>query len=352
MLLPETLSKHDKEQFEFHYIYFLPWKDQAVKDIQNNGGSVYCFPANNNIRIIFKAREISQYIKKHDIDLVHCHLPWAGIVGRLAGKLAKVPVVYTEHNKWERYHKFTFAINKLTFPWQNRVIAVSDDVEQSIRNFYQSTTPSIEVVLNGVNTDKFIKNIDYGVDIRKELGISNEKKLIGIISVFRLQKRLLIWLDVAAKIHSQHPDTYFIIVGDGPLKEQLHQKAKEMKMENYLHFAGLQQEVRPYLKAMDIFMMSSEFEGLPIALLEAMSMECVPVCTMAGGIPELVTNNKNGLLVPVDQAMKLSDKVSDLLNDPEKMNRFKCEARKTVIERFGMQQMVNSIEKIYHEVLN
>ncbi len=90
-LLPETLKKHNLNRFEFHYIYFLPWKNQMVEEIEKNGGTVSCFSANNNIQIFAKVRRIAAYVKEHDIQLIHCHLPWAGIVGRMVGKLTRAP---------------------------------------------------------------------------------------------------------------------------------------------------------------------------------------------------------------------------------------------------------------------
>lgn len=352
MLLPETLSQHDRDNFEFHYIYFLPWKNQLVEDIRRHGGNVECIPATNNLRIMLKARSLARYLKKNKIDLVHCHLPWAGIVGRMAGRLSGVPVIYTEHNKWERYHKLTFAMNKYTFPWQKTVIAVSDDVEQSIHKFYTSPQPRVKVVLNGVNTEKFAPGGNYGDDIRASLGIPGNAKVIGVISVFRNQKRLPVWLEIAKQIHDKDSNTHFIIVGDGPLKEEIHSKAAELQLGSFVHFTGLQTEVRPYLKAMNIFMMSSEFEGLPIALLEAMSMGCVPVCTKAGGIPELVQHQVNGLLVDVSEPRKLAGEVLSLLPDEARMQQLSAAARQTVIDRFGMKQMVRSLETIYKETLN
>jgi len=93
MLLPETLKLHDKEQFEFHYIYFLPWKNQMVESIENSGGIVNRFSAKNNIQLILQAKRIIRYCKKHHIQLIHCHLPWAGFVGRLVHKLSRIPAV-------------------------------------------------------------------------------------------------------------------------------------------------------------------------------------------------------------------------------------------------------------------
>src|SRR5687768_2840015 len=89
-LLPETLGQHDKEKYQFHYIYFLPWKYQMVNAIEKAGGTVTCLSARNNIAIIRKVFQIVKYVRQHKIQLIHCHLPWAGIVGRMVGKLTGI----------------------------------------------------------------------------------------------------------------------------------------------------------------------------------------------------------------------------------------------------------------------
>jgi glycosyltransferase involved in cell wall biosynthesis len=153
-------------------------------------------------------------------------------------------------------------------------------------------------------------------------------------------------------LHEKYPETFFIVVGDGVLKKEIHQKALALSTGNYIHFAGLQSETRPYLQAMDIFMMSSEFEGLPIALLEAMSMGCMPACTEAGGIPELVKDNHNGILVPVEEPMLLVNRLSEYLQNPGQIKIMAEVARETVINSFSMQKMVNELETIYDQILN
>ncbi|RYY17146.1 MAG: glycosyltransferase, partial [Chitinophagaceae bacterium] len=205
-------------------------------------------------------------------------------VGRITG----VPVVYTEHNLWERYHKLTYHLNKITYSSQERVIAVSAEVANSIKTHHKNSRPIVQVVLNGINTTKFSGAFETTTDIRKQFNIPPGAVLIGITCVFRAQKRLTTWLEIAHRINKSFPDVRFIIIGDGVLKEEIFAKAAALNTADYVQFAGLQTEIRPYLKAMDIFMMSSEFEGLPIALLEAMSMEVMPACTEAGGISELV----------------------------------------------------------------
>lgn len=352
MLLPETLRKHDKSRYDFHYIYFIPWKFQMVEEIEREGGKVTCFSASNNVKILLQARKICKYVKEHDIKLIHCHLPWAGIVGRLVGKMTGVPVVYTEHNKWERYHKVTYFLNKMSFVNQERVIAVSEDVANSIKKHHHKKRPVIQVVANGINIDKYDHNFQINRDIRKELNIPERATVIGTTCVFRKQKRLDVWLEIANAVHQKNPETHFIIVGDGVLRKEIDKKAESLKMDKFVHFAGLQSETRPYLKAMDIFMMCSEFEGLPIALLEAMSMGCMPVCTDAGGIPELVRDKFNGILVPVDEPMQIVARLLEQLQKPEQTKLMGIAARKTVIDSFSMQKMVRELETIYTEILN
>ena len=352
MLLPETLRQHDKQKFNFHYIYFLPWKDQMVSAIEQEGGTVVCIPAKNNAAILLAVRKIAAYVRRHKIQLIHCHLPWAGMAARLVGKLTGVPVVYTEHNKWERYHKLTYYMNKLSFSYQQRVIAVSAEVANSIKTNYSKAKPQVLVVSNGADTAKYARVQPAENDIRKQLNIPATATVIGITCVFRVQKRLGAWLDIAKALHEKHPDTYFIIVGDGPLRDEIHAKAKALGTDKYVFFAGLQAETRPYFTAMDMFMMSSEFEGLPIALLEAMSMNCVPVCTAAGGIPEVIKDGVNGLLVPVEQPMQLVDRLSQLIQQPDRVAQMKQAARETVINSFSMKKMVTELEEIYNNLIN
>lgn len=93
MLLPECLRLHDRERFEFHYIYFLPWKNQMVSSIEENGGVVNCFSAGSNATLMLKIWKLRDYIRAKKIDVVHAHLPWAGILARVVGTLTPTPLI-------------------------------------------------------------------------------------------------------------------------------------------------------------------------------------------------------------------------------------------------------------------
>ncbi len=348
MLLQEVLQAHDQSVFEFHFIYFLPWKNQMVAGIEANGGKVTCLSANDNIRIMLKAGEVIKYIKDNDINIVHCHLPWAGFLGRIVHLKTKIPLLYTEHNIQERYHWITKFLNKLTFGWQTSAIAVSDDVAKSIQKVIHPAIP-VHTILNGVNTSSFQRDETAGSVIREKLGLSEEHILIGVIAVFRFQKRLIEWIDVLAQIHATNPQVRGCIIGDGILKKEIQTHLESRGMQGIIFMPGLETNVKPWLSAVDIFMMTSSFEGLPIAMLEAMSMECAIVSTSAGGIKQVIRNGVDGFTVPVEEWKLLSDKMSPLLEDKALIKHFGKQARQRAIDAFSLGVMVKETEALYHQ---
>ena len=347
-LLPETLKLHDRDCFDFHYIYFLPWKDQMVDSLIANGGQVTCLKAGNNILLILKIRAITRYLKKHNIQLIHAHLPWAGIVARIVGRLTGIPIIYTEHNKQERYHVITRTMNLFTMNWVSHIIAVSEDVAQSIRRAKPNLKVPLQIILHGVNVYNFSPGLYDGTMIRYALGIPEDAPVIGTMAVFRFQKRLDLWLEIANKIHDKVSSAHFIIVGDGPLKQMLLEKSMQLKLGNKVHFVGLQAEVRPYLAAFDLYMMSSIFEGLPIALLEAMASGCPVITTDAGGIREVIRHNVDGLTCDVNEPEKLIQYAIDLFDDKAKRRALGTKGRKRIEEAFSMDKMVLELEKLYY----
>jgi len=347
MLLPETLKQHNQDQFEFHYIYFLPWKDQLVKTIQLAGGKVTCFSAKNNIQLLLRFPKIIFYCRLHNIQLIHAHLPWAGFVSRLVYLFTKLPVFYTEHNLQERYHFITKLINKFSYNFQTLGIGVSEDVTTSIK---KNINPKINVitVLNGVNTTSFVRNHQEGENaIRKQFAIPQDAFLVGTVAVFRFQKRLDLWMEIIAEAISHNPNIYGIIIGAGQLESTLFEKHKTLGLEGKVFFTGLQSEVKPYYEAMNAFMMSSSFEGLPIALLEAMSMGCAILSTNAGGVKEVLRNNEDGLLVAVDDWKELTRLLVDLSKDSEKLVSFQNKSRERVVASFSIEAMVGQLETLY-----
>jgi glycosyltransferase involved in cell wall biosynthesis len=275
-------------------------------------------------------------------------LPWSGFLGRLIHLITGIPVIYTEHNKQERYHFFTRFINKFTFNRQSLAIAVSEDIKTSIQHHIQPKIP-VKTIFNGINTDKFKRNSGSRIKIRATLGIDNDTMVIGSLGVFRTQKRIDSWLKLFSKLHTIYPHLRGILVGDGPLKNEIIAKRKHLGLEDVVFLPGIQTNAVDWFSAMDIFMMTSEFEGLPLSLLEAMSCECAVVATNAGGIKEVLVNSVNGFTAEVDQWGELFYAMEFLLSDPILLKTVSLAARSRVIESFSIQTMVAHLESTYSQ---
>jgi len=332
------------------YGYFLPWKDALVPELQAEGCAVRCFSARNPVEMILRLPELLSFLRSWRPDLIHGHLPLAGVMGRLAGKILGVPVVYTEHNLQERYHPLTRIANRLTWPLQAQAIAVSAEVQESISRSLPSSTPS-QIVLNGVDCEKFTPDPGLREKVRADLGIASSDFLIGTVAVFRKQKRLDLWLDAAKRLAIDFPDLQFVMVGDGPERPTVENLIAEYGLSSRVHLPGLSADVLPYYCAFDAFFMSSDFEGLPVALLEAMACEVPAVVTDAGGIGEVIRDPQEGLVASVGDVDQLTSHLRALASDRERAQEIGRQGRRRVQEAFSLARMSEELEGIYRKVL-
>jgi glycosyltransferase involved in cell wall biosynthesis len=224
---------------------------------------------------------------------------------------------------------------------------VSDDVKTSINNSIHPRIP-VKTISNGIDTLKFSRNTFAGDSIRLELGISKNHIVIGSVGVFRVQKRLDKWFEVFAAIHKLLPMVRGVLVGDGPLKNQLIKKRNELGLDEVVFMPGLKTNSCDWLSAMDIFMMTSEFEGLPLALLEAMSCSCAVISTNAGGIKEVIRHEQDGILTELHDWPLLIAHLNELVLNEELRSSLAVSARQRVIDQFSIQRMVSELETVYN----
>jgi glycosyltransferase involved in cell wall biosynthesis len=350
-LLAEGLRFADREQFELSYGFFNPGLCALAPTLVAGGARVTCFGGDNHVTMLARTGRVARHLREQRIDLLHCHLPMAGVVGRMAARMAGVPMVYTEHNKPEWYRKPTFWLNAWTYALQQQVIAVSDSVEDSIRTYIRPDVPLL-VVRNGIDASAFCRAAGDGDALRQRLNIPQNAPVIGNVAALIPQKRLHDWIDAARQVHARKADTRFLIVGEGPQYGALSQRIAAYGLQDVVHLCGGQSDVRPHLAAMDIYMMSSAYEGLPVALLEAMAMQCVPVCTAVGGIPEVIRDRANGYLTEPSRPDQLAERVLALLENPVLLRTIATAARLTIESDFRLDRMVRTVESVYLRVLD
>jgi len=389
-LIPETALVHDQSRFEFHCLYFYHQKENIVDELERAEIQVHLIPS-GNLGLFFQVGKVKKFIEDNGFQIIHAHLPWAGILARAVGSRIAIPIVYTEHNTWDRYNKVSYWGNRLTFKKQDIAIAVSNEVALSMQlnsiwdPYRRGEKPKIQVVQNGVNTEVFrstrylvssirttnnkgveswvrrngvekVKEVgitqEFSInELRSELGIPEGAKVIGKVAVFRSQKRLWLWVELALRILKKRNDVHFLLVGDGEWRARLEKQIEESSKTQHFHLVGVQKKVIPYLNLMDIYLSSSEFEGLPIAMLEAMACEVPVVATRAGGIGEVIQHGVQGFLSGIDDWEELEGHCLQLLEDDNLHTEMAKAAREQVEKYFSMKRMVADLERIYLEVI-
>jgi len=351
-LIVDSLPYLNQEQFEYEFAYMLPWKDFLVPTITTAGLPVHCLGMQKTWHFPLMQRRLQKLIRERRIDLIHADLPVTGVLARLMGRRFGIPVIYTEHNLQERYHPLTRCANALTFGWNDCVLAVSEEVTASINRSGLGMKTHITTLLNGVPVEQVRAEAANVNGLREEIGIPPNHIVVGTVAVFRRQKRLQDWLEVASRITQQQNDVTFLLVGHGPEESMLRSKIRELGIEDHVVMPGFRPDGRRVMALMDIFLMTSQHEGLPIALLEAMTLGKPVAVTSVGGIPEVVEHGEEGFLTSVGAVGELAEFVFKLINDSHLRLRMGQLGSRKVEKNFHLKDRVKFIEKLYLEILN
>jgi len=346
-LLLSAIPYHS-DRFRYEVAYRLPWKDALVPELTNAGLPVHCL---GNDRGPSWVTHLRRLVDEREIDLIHSHSPTVAVAARVAAR-PSVRRVYTEHNVWQRYHPVTYWANVLTFPRSDHVFAVSEHVRDSISYpaiLHGRRMPPVEVLYHGIDPDDVARW--EGVDgVRAELGIDPDAPIVGTVANFKTHKRLDRMLTVAELVRRRVPDVRFVMVGTGVLEGDIRRLSREQGLEGTVIFTGFRDDAQRLAAAFDVFAMSSEFEGLSIAVIEALALGTPAVVTRVGGMPEVINDGEQGFVVPPGDTRALADRVVTLLED-EPLRRRMGEAGGERATWFDIRTAVQRMEDVYEELL-
>lgn len=339
-------SAFDRSQWSIDVAYALPHKDAFVDDLRAADIDVHCVGA-AGARLGW-AHELTRLVTSGDYDLVHTHSPLPGIVIRAIPSRRRPPVVHTEHNLWPRYQPITRLCNALTFRRNAGALAVSDGVAASMRRRFGG--PWVTVLHHGIDLTRSVHGTAARAAARERLGFPSAAHVIGTVANFTRKKDHATLLDAVAVLASAHPDLRVLLIGSGPLEQELRARATRLNLERSVVFAGSRGDVTDILPALDVFVLSSRYEGLPVSLLEAMASGVPPVATAVGGVPEVVTDGRDGLLTLAGQPESLATAIGRLLDDAHLRSRLGAAARVRARD-FDIARAVRFMEQWYEEIL-
>ena len=308
-------------------------------------------------------RALLHLIDKYRIQVVQTHLLRVMDLLVLTLKFSRnVRVFWTFHNAylslrrdhlprlaWLRGPKQAAhrALYRLAARWVDGFIAISDGVRDGIQATYGPIPAAkIAVIANSVDVRRYMRDIDQP-GIRAELGLPPDARIAAVVATFKKQKGHRYLIDAAPAVIARFPNLHILFVGDGELRDELVALAAERGIRDHIHFLGLRQDVPELLAASDCFVLPSLWEGLPMALIEAMAAGLPVIATSVSGSREVVVDGESGLLIPPADVAALEQAMNRLLADPDLAASLGQAARQRVDRHYGARKQAQEHLDLY-----
>lgn len=288
---------------------------------------------------------LAQFARQQRFDIIHAHLGTANMLGALVGRLTGIPVVATMHNTRKDRYDHPFLETMAQRYGASRVIAVG----QAVADSYQPRLGSkkIDIIPNAVQPIPEFSQEEKEV-ARIEMAENLDRPLLLAVGRLLPQKSYDNMLLAADILRRAYPDFILAIAGDGKLRDDLTAQIKTLGLESHVKLLGARGDIPRLLSAADIFVNSSQWEGLPVAVLEAMSAGLPVVATAVGDVPRVVVEG-TGLVVPPHQPDALAAALLELLQDVQKRKAWGLAAKRRVRETYGAAAWVNQLVSLYKE---
>ncbi|HAH19527.1 MAG TPA: hypothetical protein DCL49_01325 [Candidatus Omnitrophica bacterium] len=294
--------------------------------------------------------EIRKFLKQNNIDILHCHNYKSNFYGLLASSLLKIKRIATIHN-WIRVDYKLKAYSVLD-KFLIRKFAILTVISEIVKNEIIKSGIKKERLFfidNGVDLESFSSKPD-GPELKSELGIISPRQIAGSIGRLSEEKGHRYLLEAAHEVIKEIPDITFLIIGCGPLEENLKSEAKRLNIDKNIIFTGFKKEIAKFLNIMDIFVLPSLIEAMPIALLEAMACRKPIIATNVGSVSKLIKDAETGILVNPGDVQGLAKAIIYLLKNKAKSGIMADKAYELVKNEFSSTKMARNYLNIYRSI--
>jgi glycosyltransferase involved in cell wall biosynthesis len=296
-------------------------------------------------------RLLVRLMRERQVHIVHTHVYNPGVYGRIAAKLAGVPgVVATAHGVYYRRKWKRRLINRVLAHYTDRQIAVSEAVKQDLIRYDWVRPESIEVIPTGIDLTPFQLEVDPA-KVRSELGLPPDAYVFGTVGRLERPKGHVYLLRAFERIAKANARARLVLVGDGSLAKPLQEEAARLGFAERVVFAGSRRNVPYLLRAMDVFVFPSLWEGQGLALVEAMASGLPVVASRVGGVSEVITDGTCGKLVPAGSPEALAEAMLAVMANPARAREMGTAARARAESVFGASRMIERLEELYLEIV-
>jgi glycosyltransferase involved in cell wall biosynthesis len=348
-LLVASAAAIDRAVFDVEVVYLLPRKDHLVAELEALGVPCTCLGMSDE-RDLRWTVELRRRLRERNFDIVHMHSPYAAAFARLVvrslPKRERPRLVTTEHNPWSTYKPSTRIANAITAPLDDAIIAVS---EETRRSFPRGRRRRAETVVHGVQLDEIRAGAAERDAVRRELGVADETLLVGTVANYHPKKDWPNLLHAARRVVDTDASIRFCGVGQGPLEAEVIELHEQLHLQQSVILTGHRSDAVRVMAGFDIFVLASQWEGLPVVLMEACALGLPIVATEVGGIPDHFSNDVDALLVPPHRADLLAAAVLRVTGDPALRARLSAASNRHA-EQFDIRCAIAHLERIYRRV--
>ena len=295
---------------------------------------------------------LGRYLRRERIDVLHAHLFYANVAARLVGRLARVPVVLAGHHDTDvwmgPHHRL---LERLTAPLSDRVIACSEAVRRYAIERYGIGEDRVVTLRNAIDPQA-IPGPEARARARAAIGARGDDRLAGTLGrLDEPKKGLATFLAAAARVAAADPCARFVLIGDGPARGDLERRASSLGLADRVRFLGERPDAVSLLPGLDLLVQPSLWEGFGLSVLEGMAAGLPVVATRVGGLPEVVRDGVDGLLVPPADAPRLAEAIASLFADPVRARHLGAAARARARNEFHVDDLVAGTAALYDALL-
>jgi len=339
-VLVDVLKHLDKRRLSVQ-VCCLAHKGELASELEASGLPVFSLGKRPGLDPKVLPRLIC-LIRAQRYDIVHTHIFTANFWGRLAARWAGVPVVIShEHSTFALEHPLRRLINRLLAPWTDRILVVSEPLRKSFIRNGHLPKQKIEVLSNGVDFTRLERSRPFA---------RSAAFVVGMVGALESRKDPQTFLEAARRVVTSHPEMEFWVVGGGPLRRGLEERARHLGLEDRVRFWGHRSDGLSLIKAMDCFVVPSRTEGQSIALLEAMALGRAIVATNIEGNRSLLRDNETALLVPPRSPEAMAEAIGQLYRDPQLRDRLGQRAQEVARRSFSIEGMARRLEDLYTQL--
>ncbi|MET0069925.1 MAG: glycosyltransferase family 4 protein [Candidatus Thiodiazotropha sp.] len=352
-MIVDIVENIDKDKFEV-VVCCINKKGSLGEDLAKKGYKLY--EARKEIKkqsYYSLAKRIKEIIKLENPDIVHSHCDSAlidiGPIYTLNRSLP--PLIHTFHfGNYPHIAKKYIYLQMLFTKFVTQLVAVGTNQKQRIVETMKLNPDRIHTLLNGVSNNEFIDDQENIKRIKSELNIASDELVIGCVAVLTDQKGIDDFIKACGLLRENHPKTKWVVVGSGPLLDDLKSLADELDLNDFIIFAGWRSDVKNILPIFDIYVIPSLWEAMSISLLEAMAAKRAIVATDVGENSKVIAHNQSGLIVQPGNLDEIVSSIQALLEDEEKRSAFADNAYDDYINKYSVQCMVDNYSDLYGKV--